>query len=169
MARKVLTFLKSNLAFFIIAGISLIFYFIAIFGGDYQTTTFFGVVKHYKFVTGVQDGVNLALIFVILPIICLVAVGVLYFLRPKKRDGVSATVFVAIFIGVATLAGALLVLIPFALFKDASVKYMQIADWKASAADVYYIKTYNFPLVSMVICLLSTIVLGCYASSTLSE
>ena len=167
--RKVLAFLKSNIAFFVIVAISLVFYLIAIFGGDYQTTVFFSETKHYQFLTGVQDGVALAFLYVIVPAICLLAIICLNFFKPKKRDGKAAVVFVALFIGLATLAGALLILIPFALFKDAGVKYTAISDWKAITSDVYYLKSYNFPLLSMVLSLVSIIVLGCYTSATLSE
>lgn len=199
--RKLLDFLKTNLTFFIIVAISLIFYFIAIFGGDYQTTIFFGEVTHRKFISGIQDGVPLSFAYVILPIVFLVAICLLYFFKPKKIDGSYqrplpprkpffkftkkkeentievieersidlSVIFVALFIGISTLAGALFVLIPFALFKESTVVYYQIVDWKASAADVYYIKTFNFPLLSMVFCLIATSVLGCYASATMSE
>ena len=167
--KKVLAFLKSNIAFFVIVAISLTFYLIAILGGDYQTTVFFGETKHYQFLTGIQDGVAISFLYVVIPAICIAAIICLNFFKPKKRDGKAAVVFVALFIGLATLAGALLVLIPFALFKDAGVKYAKISDWKAITADVYYLKTYNFPLLSMVLALVSTIVLGCYTSATLSE
>ena len=167
--RKVLMFLKSKLAFFIIAAISLVFYFIAIFGGDYQTTTFFNAVTHRKFITGITDGVPLAFVYVILPVVCLLAIIVLYFLKPKSKEGSTPVVFVSIFVGLATVAGALFVLIPFALFKDASVTYYQIVDWKASVPDVYFIKTFNFPLLSMALSLVGITVLGCYSSATLSE
>ena len=167
--KKVLDFLKENIAFFIIVAISLVFYFIAILGGDYQTTVFFGEVAHYKFTSGITDGVPLAFVYVIAPIVCLVVITVLNFLKPKKRDGKLSIVFVALFIAAATVAGALLLLIPFALFKDSAVHYAQIADWKGLSADVFYLKYYNFPLLSMVLCLTMTLVLGCYASSTLSD
>lgn len=167
--KKVLAFLKDNIAFFIIVAISLVFYLIAIFGGDYQTTVFFTEVSHYKFITGIKDGVPLAFFYVIVPIVCLVTIFVLNIFKPKKHDGKISILFVGLFIGFATVAGALLLLIPFALFKDADVSYTQMADWKALSADVYYLKSYNFPLLSMIISLISLIVLGCYASATLSD
>lgn len=167
--RKILTFLKSNIAFFIIAAISLTFYFIGIFGGDYQTTTFFTEVTHRKFLTGLSDGVPLAFMYVILPVLCFLAITVLYFLKPRSKEGATPVVYVSLFIAFATVAGALFVLIPFALFKDASVTYYQIVDWKASVPDVYFIKTFNFPLLSMALALVGVTVLGCYSSATLSQ
>lgn len=167
--RKVLLFLKQNIAFFIILAISLVFYFIALFAGDYQTSTFFGEVTHYRFLSGLQDGIVLAFLYVVIPAICIAGIFILNFFKPKKRDGKMSILFVALFIGFASIAGVMLLLIPFALFKDAAVNYKDMADWKELALDVYYVKTYNFPLLSMVISLLSTLVLGCYASATLSE
>ena len=167
--RKVLTFLKSNLTFFIIVAISLVFYFIAIFGGDYQTTTFFTHVTHRKFITAISEGVPFAFAYVVLPVICLIAIVVLYFLRPKKKDGKTSVVFVSLFIAFAVIAGALFVMIPFALFKEAKITYYQLYDWKASMADVYFVKTYNFPFLSMALSLVAISILGCYSSARLSE
>ncbi len=167
--KKILDFLKQNIPFFIIVAISLVFYFIAIFGGDYQTATFYGEVTHYKFATGIQDGVPLAFIYTIAPVVCILVIFILNIFKPKKKDGKISILFVALFIAMATIAGALLLLIPFALFKDSAVHYTQMGDWKALSADVYYVKYYNFPLLSMIISLLMILLLGCYASATLSE
>ena len=111
--KKVLTFIKHNITFFILFALSLVFYLIAIFGGDYQTSIFFNEVTHYKFVNGLSDGVPLAFFFVLIPAIYFIAILVLHFFKPKKHDGRLATVFVAIFIAIATIAGLLLLLIPF--------------------------------------------------------
>ena len=167
--RKVTEFLKANIPFFVIIAISLAFYLLAIFGGDYQTTTFFTEVTHYQFTNGDTNGVGIAILFVVAPLICFIAIIILNIFKPKKRDGKRAVLFVALFIAIATIAGALLVLIPFALFNQCAVEYKCIVDWKALKEDVYYIKTFNFPLLSMVLSLISLMVLGCYTSATLSE
>lgn len=167
--RKVLEFLKHNIAFFVILAISLVFFLIAILGGDYQTTIFFGEVAHYQFVTGIADGVPLAFLLVVIPAACIALITILNFVKPKKRDGKLGLVFTAFFIGLATIAGAMLLLIPFALFKDAGVSFTTIYDWKALTADVFYVKTFNFPLLSMVLSLTFIIILGCYAAATMSE
>ena len=103
--KKVLDFLKQNVTFFVILAIALVFYFIAILGGDYQTVIFSFEVRHYTFANGAQTGVPLALAFVIVPILCFIGISVLYFLKPKKRDGKKATAFVAGLIVLATVAG----------------------------------------------------------------
>ena len=167
--KKVLDVLKSNIAFFVILVVSLVFYLIAVCGGDFQTSVFWGEVTHYSFVNGAANGRILSFLYVIIPAVCMLAITVLNFVKPKKRDGKLALVFVGLFIGLATLAGVMLLLIPIALFNEVAVDYTAIGDWKALTADVYYTRTFNFPLLSMVISLIFTLVLGCFASATLSD
>lgn len=168
--KKVLQFLKQNVTFFVILAIALVFYFIALFGGDYQTVTFSFEVKHYTFLNGVESGVPLALTYVIAPIICLVGIGVLYFIKPAKRDGKKATIFVGSLIALATVAGLFIGMIPVALFNQSEPTVIKMTDWASKAAErVFFVKTFNFPYLSMVLSLFATIVLGCYASSTLSD
>ena len=167
--KKVLAFLKQNIAFFIILALALVFYFIAIFGGDYQTTIYHGITVHYTFVNGISGGVPLAFAYVIVPAVCLLGIFVLNFFKPKKRDGKIAVLFVSFFIAFAFIAGLMIGLSPFGLFNGSSPNYYQLGDWTNTATEVYFVKTYSFPYLSMVISLAFTIILGCYASATLSE
>lgn len=167
--RKVLDFLKQNIAFFVIFIIALVFYFIALFGGDYQTSQFQFNVVHYTFLNGIQTGVPLAFAYVIAPVLCLIGICVLNFLKPKKRDGKKALVFVSCMIGLAIVAGLFIGLIPVALFNQASPSYTTIGDWTNTTNDVFFTKTYSFPYLSMVLSLFAIIILGCYSSATLSE
>lgn len=168
--KKVLQFLKQNVTFFVILAISLVFYFIALFVGDYQTITFNFEVMHYTFLNAVQSGVPLALAFVIGPAVVYVGICVLYFLKPAKRDGKKATIFVGLLITLATVAGILVAMIPVALFSQSQPTLIQLSDWANNATErVNFVKSFNFAYLSMLLSLFATIVLGCYAASTLSE
>lgn len=167
--KKVLLFLKQNVAFFVIFAIALTFYFIAIFGGDYQTAKFQFVVTHYTFINGIDSGVPLAFAYVIVPVICLIGILLLHIFKPVKRDGKKALVFTSLLIGLAFVAGVFIGMIPVALFNQASPSYTSVGDWLNQTNDVFYTKTYSFPYLSMVLSLFAIIVLGCYSSATLSE
>ena len=167
--KQVLDFLKKHAAFFVLFVISLVFFLIALFGGPFQHAQFLCQNYDLSFINGHENGVPFTLAYVIIPIVSYLALLALNFTKPKKRDGKTAILYTALFIAIATLAGALIVAIPIALFNMATPSFNPLGDWKAQSDEIYYIKEYYFPYLAMVIGLAMTIVTSCYCASTLSE
>lgn len=167
--KQVLEFLKKHAAFFVLFVISVVFFLIALFGGPFQHAQFLCQDYDLSFINGHLNGVPFTLAYVIIPIVSFVALLALNFTKPKKRDGKIATLYTALFIAIATLAGALIVAIPIALFNMATPRFHPLGDWKAQSDEIYFVKEYYFPYLAMIIGLLTTIVTSCYCASTLSE
>lgn len=167
--KQVLEFLKKSAVFFVLMIISIVFLLIALFGGPYQHAEFLGQNYDITFLNGPANDVPFTLAYVIGPIVCLIALIALFYTKPKKRDGHRATLYTALFIAIATLCGALVIAIPIALFNMSTPQFHPLGDWKATSDEIYFVKEYYFPYLSMVISLFMILVTSCYCAATLSE
>jgi len=168
MGKKLANFFKENITFFIIYGIALILFVIALCG-NYQTVTRYFQTESYGFLNGPDHDVSLAILYVIAPIVLFVATPVVKFFVPNnkmlKRAGVMAGFFIGFAIATCVVLLLLLIVIP----DESKPVFTSIGDAANNMSDIGYLRTLHFPFLSMVLCLISLIVLNCYGASTCSD
>lgn len=167
---KFVKILKDNVAFAIIYVIGLVFFLIALLGGDYQTVTRFFEVDHYTFLNGLQTGVPITLLYIIGTIVILVGAVILKFFVPEDRMKKRATVVAGLYLAIALLAAVMMLLIVVVLTDQCEPSFTSLGDPRQNAMiDVVYRQTYNFPLISMAVAQGVFILLGAYGAATCSE
>lgn len=157
--------IKDNVTFAVIFLVSLTFFILALLG-DYQTTTHVFEVDHFTFLNGRAP---FAIVFVIVPIVLLIASVVLKFFVPKDRMKMIANVVAGGYVTIAAAALIFLLLLVIIIPDQSSPNFTQLGDAYNNMGDPYYSKTFNFPYLAMVISLTSCMVLGCYGAATCSE